>query len=361
MVFSAQALTMGIMAPIWGALSDRIGRKLMLERALFGGAVILVLMGFARSAEELTLLRAIQGMITGTITASNALVAASAPRDKAGRALGLMQTAAWAGMAIGPLLGGLIADVAGFRMTFYVTAALTLVSGITVHLWVVEDREALKLGASRHKASMLGAWKRILTATGMRVLYTVNFAVRLGATVILPIAPLFVASLLPAGARVATVTGLFTAVTAAAGTLSAIFFGALGDRIGYRRVLIFGCVMSGIAYMLFLGVSEVWQLILLAAVVGVASGAIIPNIGALLAHASPEGDQGTVYGIDASVNSAARTVSPLVGTAVATWFTLQASFAVAGVIFLISALVALAMMPGVGAPQRAGNAMGAAD
>src|SRR5690554_4335763 len=61
MVFSAQALTMAIVSPIWGALADRVGRKMMVERAMFGGAILLVLMGFARSAEELTLLRALQG------------------------------------------------------------------------------------------------------------------------------------------------------------------------------------------------------------------------------------------------------------------------------------------------------------
>ena len=48
----------------------------MVERAMFGGAVILGLMAFVRSAEELVMLRALQGMITGTMSAANALVAA---------------------------------------------------------------------------------------------------------------------------------------------------------------------------------------------------------------------------------------------------------------------------------------------
>ena len=52
-VFSAQAITMMIASPIWGAVADRYGRKLMVERAMFGGAVIMLLMGFVRSGEEL--------------------------------------------------------------------------------------------------------------------------------------------------------------------------------------------------------------------------------------------------------------------------------------------------------------------
>jgi len=69
LVFSSQALTMMIASPIWGALADRWGRKLMVERAMFGGAVLLGLMAFVRSAEELVLLRAVQGLVTGTIGA----------------------------------------------------------------------------------------------------------------------------------------------------------------------------------------------------------------------------------------------------------------------------------------------------
>src|SRR5262245_49805275 len=75
MVFGGQALVMALTAPIWGSIADRYGRKPMLERALYGGTIIILLMGFARSAEELALLRAIQGAITGTIAAANALAA----------------------------------------------------------------------------------------------------------------------------------------------------------------------------------------------------------------------------------------------------------------------------------------------
>jgi len=61
MVFSAHALTMAIAAPIWGSLADRFGQKVMVQRAQFGGALMLALMAPAHSAEQLVLLRAIQG------------------------------------------------------------------------------------------------------------------------------------------------------------------------------------------------------------------------------------------------------------------------------------------------------------
>ncbi|MFP4437267.1 MAG: MFS transporter, partial [Chloroflexaceae bacterium] len=115
MVFSSQAITMMIASPIWGALADRHGRKLMAARAMFGGSLIILLMAFARSAEELVLLRTVQGLITGTIPAANALVAAVAPRERLGYAMGMLQVGFRSGIAAGPLIGGVLADTFGFR------------------------------------------------------------------------------------------------------------------------------------------------------------------------------------------------------------------------------------------------------
>ena len=70
---------MMIASPIWGAIADRYGRKLMVERAMFGGSIILLMMAFVTSAEQLVVLRTIQGLITGTVAAANALVASIAP------------------------------------------------------------------------------------------------------------------------------------------------------------------------------------------------------------------------------------------------------------------------------------------
>ena len=91
MVFSSQALAMMISAPIWGVIADRYGRKLMLVRASLGGAILMATMGFAQNAEQLTLLRFFQGFVTGTVPAASALVAATAPKERTGEALGLIQ------------------------------------------------------------------------------------------------------------------------------------------------------------------------------------------------------------------------------------------------------------------------------
>lgn len=88
LAFSSQAFTMMLSAPIWGAYADRHGRKVMLVRATFGGAILLVLMGLVQNAEQLVILRTIQGFVTGTVPAASALVAASARASVWGRRWG---------------------------------------------------------------------------------------------------------------------------------------------------------------------------------------------------------------------------------------------------------------------------------
>ncbi|MBZ0305970.1 MAG: MFS transporter, partial [Anaerolineae bacterium] len=65
LAFSLQAFTMMLISPVWGMLADRRGRKMMVLRATFGGTIIIGLMGLARTAEELVLLRTLQGLVTG--------------------------------------------------------------------------------------------------------------------------------------------------------------------------------------------------------------------------------------------------------------------------------------------------------
>ena len=139
LVTSAQAVSMALVAPLWGALADRYGRKLMVLRATFGGAIILALMGFVVNVQQLLVLRFIQGIFTGTVPATMALVASTAPKERSGMAMGSLQTAVYLGVSLGPLLGGIFGDTFGYRPSFWITGTLLFISGILVAIFVRED------------------------------------------------------------------------------------------------------------------------------------------------------------------------------------------------------------------------------
>lgn len=339
LVYSAQAFTMAIASPIWGALADRYGRKLMVERAMFGGTVILLLMGFARSAEQLVLLRAVQGLVTGTIGAANALVAAATPREHTGYAMGLLQVGMGVGLAVGPLIGGAVADAISYSAAFYVTAGLLFFAGILVW-WGVDEHfdppDALKGDAK----SFVAEWRHVLTSSGIPITYGLSFMSQLGRMMIFPIAPLFILSLLPDAGKVNTFTGLVVGIASLMTTISAVYLGRLSDRIGHRRILISSAVLAALFYLPQSLVTSGWQLLVLQALVGVCMGGLIPSISALLARYTQAGEEGAAYGLDHSITSAARAVAPLLGAAVAAWFGLRATFVATAFIYLMAAAIA---------------------
>ncbi|MFV1858454.1 MAG: MFS transporter, partial [Anaerolineales bacterium] len=344
LVFSAQAFTMMLASPIWGSLADRYGRKLMVERATFGGALVILLMAFVTSAEQLVILRAIQGLITGTLAASNALVAAAVPRQRTGYAMGMLQVSLGAGLAIGPLVGGLAADTFGYSSAFFITSGLLVIAGFTVMFGVREEFEPL-LSLTRSPLAFLKEWRAIIIGKGVSLSYAMRFISQLGRMMVVPITPLFIGQLLVDQSRLNTFTGLVVAVSSATLTVAAIYLSRLGDRIGHKRILVVSMFMAGLLYLPQSLATEAWQLLGLMALVGVAMGGVIPSISALLAGYSHQGSEGVVFGLDNSVRAGARAGAPLVGAAVALAFGLRATFLATGLILILGALLAGLRLP----------------
>lgn len=338
LVFSSQAITMMISAPIWGTIADRYGRKPMLIRASLGGAVILAAMGFVQNAEQLALLRTIQGFITGTMAASSALVAATAPRERSGEALGLLRTGSWIGVAVGPLIGGVIGDAFGFRESFWITSVLLAISGFAVLFWVQEDFQPV---AKEEQPGFFSGYKTLLRAPDMASLYSATFLLSLGRSVILPVASLFVMDLMASSDGVATVTGILMGSKALIGSVCAVWMGRLSDRLGHGKVLVMAAVVAIVLYLPQPFVTSAWQLVLLQALTGVAYGGMMPAIGALMNLRTPKGAQGATFGLDNSVNAAARTIAPMLGAGVAVWFGMRGVFGVAVFVYAAAALVAV--------------------
>src|SRR5919202_947839 len=137
-ISGSAALSMAIMAPIWGVLADRYGRKPMLVRSMLGGSVVIGAMGFVGDVWQLELVRLVQGSITGSQAAAAALVAAATPVHHVGFALGLISTAVQVGNTVGPVVGGLAVGELGFRGAFIVGALMLLVGGLMSLFWVAE-------------------------------------------------------------------------------------------------------------------------------------------------------------------------------------------------------------------------------
>src|SRR5690606_6931107 len=139
-------------------------------------------MALAQNVQQLTALRAAQGVLTGTVAAATTLVASSTPRERAGYALGMLQMAVWIGASVGPLLGGLIADTWGYRAVFWVTGALLLLAGLTVWRFVEEKFEPPARDRQTKGEGIWSGFKLVFATQGLLVLFAVRIAIRIGST-----------------------------------------------------------------------------------------------------------------------------------------------------------------------------------
>ncbi|MEM7028106.1 MAG: MFS transporter [Chloroflexota bacterium] len=342
-VYAVSNFSMMFASPIWGALSDRFGRKIMVQRATFGAAILIFLMAFARSAEDLVIIRAVQGLFTGVVSAISALVASQAPRERMGYAMGMIQVGLWGGVALGPVIGGAIADATSYQTTIVVTAILLAGSGFLVSI-VKENFTPIDKGQQKPK-SMLANWGQIITTPGVSTTLTLRFMSNLARMAIYPILPLFLATLLTETDGFNTFTGLMFGVTAAASTATAVYLGKLGDRIGHRKIVLACAFLTGALYILQSQVGNEWQLFILQGLTGAAAGGILPALSALLARYTKPGEEGSVYGIDNGVGAGGRAVSPLVGSGVAILFDLRSAFVATGIVFMGIGAIALFFLP----------------
>lgn len=344
-LFAVPSVLMGIFAPIWGSLSDRYGRKLMVERAMFGGAIILGVTGFVHNVPQLLFMRSLQGCVTGTVAAATTLLASGTPRERVGYALGLLQMAIYGGASVGPLLGGLVADAFGYRAAFWVTGTLLLAAGLLV-LFLVEEQFDPPVKERVERSG--GLWRGLTLVVRSRALlavFSVRVMMRLGTRIVTPVLPLFIQTLLPAGGRVASVSGLVTGVSYLASAIAAVVLGRIGDRIGYRRVLLVCAVGASLLYVPQFFVTTAAQLLVLQVGVGLAMGGTLSVVSAMLATMAPEGRQGAVYGLDTSAVSAANAVGPMLGAFLAAGFELRSVFLCAAVVSGLAALGVAGLVP----------------
>jgi DHA1 family multidrug resistance protein-like MFS transporter len=336
-----QALVLSIFSPIWGAVADRRGRRLMVLRAAFGGGIVIGLMGLSQNIWQFMTLRLIQGAMTGVVAAASALAISFVPRARMGFALGLIQMASFAGNAVGPTLGGLSAATFGYRYSFAVSGGLFLMAGVLTILFVTEHFVPPPAEARR---AGLGGILRDIRDEGrdrqLLIMMLVLFSATFGVNVVQPMLPLFVQYLDPT-VSVALVTGFIFTVAGLVAAVSSVIWGRVGDRLGFRRLLIGMSLGAGLIYIPQAFVTNVAQLVVLRGILGIFDGGLLPSANALIASSRPSkpgggahSSLGTTYGLINLANGMGFALGPLAGGVIAATLGLRNVFLVTAVILL---------------------------
>jgi DHA1 family multidrug resistance protein-like MFS transporter len=341
-------LLAGFLAPVWGRLADRYGQKRMAVRALTSYVFLLALSAAVTSVGQLLALRIGVGLFGGIGPLGLAMATSLGPRDQTGRAVGLIQAAQILSAAVGPLLGGFLADAVGIRWTFLATSALCAAALVLVAVYYEEPPPvAPAVSAPR------SAFGEVLRLPGTASLLTVLFLVNFIGRSFTPILPLYVQGLGVPASRLAFATGLLISLYSAAAGLSAAYLGRVSGRRSPRALLVATLAGGAATVLPMAAVSSFGALLVLAMLLGLASGGSLTlcyTIGGLMV---PDAIRTTAFGFFSGAALFGGAISPSVAGLLAHWD-------LRGIYYLDTALflaLAVALLPGARsqAAVRAGD------
>lgn len=304
----------------------------MTLRASLGGAVVLFAMGLVHTPELLLVLRIAQGVFTGTVIANLTLVVSNTPDRRIGFAIGIMNSAVFAGNAVGPLAGGYFADLFGFRIAFFLSSITLLAAFFIALLWVREDFSPQAGGEAPRflrDLTRLVRGQRILPFIGLFALFGIaRYSPR-------PMYPLLVKEIAAAGLGIATQAGLVNAAAGAAAVLAGIVVGRLVDR---GRPFIIGMICSAAAGLFLLPqgfLPTVWSLLPFVFFADFSSAGIDPIMNVLLSRRVPVERRGTAFGLTGSARAIGWSVGAMLGGVLAAYLDFKAVFINAALLFLL--------------------------
>ncbi|WP_307746665.1 MFS transporter [uncultured Pantoea sp.] len=336
LTFSITFVVSAAVAPLWGSLADRKGRKLMLLRAAFGMGVVILLQAFVTEAWQLLLLRALMGLTSGYIPNAMALVAAQVPRERSGWALSCVSTGQIGGVILGPMLGGLLADWVGLRTVFIVTAALLMVSFL-VTLFLIKETGYTPV-SKKEKLSGREVFRSLDNPKLMLCLFFTTMVIQMCNGSVNPILTLFVRELAPTTENIAFLSGVIAALPGVSALLAAPRLGRLGDRIGTQRILLATMVISLLLFIAMSFVTSTTQLGVLRFLLGFADGAMMPAVQTLLVRHSRDNITGRIFGYNQSFMYLGNVAGPLLGAAVSAVAGFRWVFFATAVVVLINVL-----------------------
>ena len=298
-----------MLAPFWGRLADRYGRKIMVERSLVSFVVVMGAMAYVRHPWQVFALRALQGLFAGYGSLTLAMAADSAPRDRMAYAIGFVQTAQRLGPAIGPIVGGAVAQIAGLRNAFLVTAGFYLVASLIV-LTLYDERSAPHEAANGSAERV--TFRNVLAFENFILLMGVVFGLQFIDRSFGPVLPLYVAELGTPVERVPIVAGVLFSIAAGAGAVGHHFCGRLLRRSTARRVIAGSVAIGAAGASLYVLARGPWLLLLGTPIFGLAIGVATTAAYTAASSIMPGSARGAGFGLLTTASLTGLALSPIV-------------------------------------------------
>jgi DHA1 family multidrug resistance protein-like MFS transporter len=331
------ALT-ALLAPVWGAVADRLGRKIMVERSLLSFVVAMAATAYVWRPWHVFALRAVQGLFAGYGALTLTMAIESAPKARVAQAIGIVQTAQRIGPAIGPVLGGAVAQLVGLRRAFLVASSLYLAAFLLVLVCYKEPRREPAAAAQNGRSQV--AFRNSMAFRSFVLLMGVLFGFQFVDRSLSPVLPIFVGELGTPLERIPIVSGILFSIMAGAAAAGHHVSGRLLKRRSTRAVMAGGAVLATVAVSLMAIATGVNTLFFVIALFGTAMGIAITAAYTAGAALIPAGAQATGFGFLTSASLVGYALSPMVAGVLGA-VSIRAVFVLDGaVLLLVGCLVA---------------------
>jgi MFS transporter, DHA1 family, multidrug resistance protein len=342
-IFSATYVSAAVVLPYWGRLSDRKGRRPIMIGASIGQGVAVTLMGLATHPWQLVVLRLLLGASFGILSACIAYMTAITPKAQTGYMLGMIQAAVTAGGILGPFLGGFLASFMGYQPIFFLNGLACFLQA-AVFIFFVKEQFTPQVSQGTH--SRLADDVRVVAASPTLMAMMVVAAVQCFSIMNAePIIPLYLQTLHVPPSLLTFLSGAVFSVVGIATAMASPFLGRMGDRMGYKHVLM--VCLGGVAVMYALQglATNWWTLLLFRFGQGCFAGGVFAASNALTSLASSRSFQGRAFSLSASAQQVGNFLGPLVGSAVAAGVSFRAVFPITGLLCIANLLWVWRLVP----------------
>lgn len=329
-----------LFSPLWGSMSDRIGRRPIILGSILATALGYALLGLSGSIYVLFIARIISGIGSANISAAQAYIADITPPAERAKRMGLIGAAFGLGFVFGPPIGGALFDAGGLQLVGFGTAVLCVLN-FGMAWFMLPESLTEKNAEKRRFIDSFQGLTRVWKIEILGELFLINF-VYIAAFSMMQVnaSVLWSEHYHLTEKQVGYVFGFI-------GICSAIVQGGLigvfQRKLGLRKMLIWGCPLVAVGLSIIPLPSQNWFYVVQVTAIlllATGNGMLMPSINSLVSVNTPAADQGKTLGLMQSTGSLARAVGPVTSGFLYSWY-FALPYLSAGLLMIFTLVIAL--------------------
>lgn len=324
--FGVSFLASALIAPFWGSLADKYGRRPMLIRSGFSLSVMYFATFFVHDPYIFIVIRIFQGLLAGFVPASIALIATNTPEKEVGYALSVMSTATAAGSVLGPLIGGLVSHLIGNRESFLLSGFVVLVAAFIGVVGVKEGH----FNRSADRSSVLNDLKLAFHNRRLMGVLSITMLIATSVMILEPLITLYVIQIGNSASNASLNSGIIFSAVGVATVIMAPRWGRIGQRITYSQTLFIGLLGGGIGNLLQLGTHHLLGFGILRFSYGLFFAAVYPALSSLIVKYTEPEFRGRAFSLNQSSNQIGMMAGPVLGGLLGGWIGIPMVFLING-------------------------------